>query len=340
MKKQLKNILSGTTNLLKLDFLIRLSNQGLVLPFYHTVSDVDLHHIKHLYPVVTTKRFNEDLDFFQKNYTPVAWQYLLESVRDKSLRQNRNFFLSFDDGFREFHDVVAPILIQRGIPACCFINSAFVDNQDMFFRLKSSILIERIQKKELTKGEQHFIVNIFNQHHLKYTCAADLLNITDQNKAILDAIAPVVGVSFSEYLSVHQPYLTTSQIESLIKQGFSIGAHSVSHPYYPALSEDVQIEETKECLLFLKNKFHVTERLFSFPYTDFEIKRSFFNQINQFVDLTFGTANLKLDEFETNFQRIPMEIWGSKNAQSILKSEYLFYILKKLLGKHMIERYD
>ncbi|MEA4937714.1 hypothetical protein SDC9_83224 [bioreactor metagenome] len=338
MNSLIKSILSATTDWLELDFLVRISNQRLVLPFYHTVSDQDLEHIKHLYPVTPVKRFKEDLDFFQKNFTPVSYSYLLRRIDDKSLKKKNFIFLSFDDGLREFHDVVAPILIQRGIPATCFINSGFVDNKDMFFRLKASLLIEKIANKEITAGQKSFIVELFLQNNLSYNHAKDLLKITDRNKELLDQIAPVLGVDFGEYLSVHQPYLTTPQIENLIKQGFSFGAHSVSHPYFPFLPEDLQVEQVLECLRFLQSKFKVSERLFSFPYTDYEIKQSFFNKIRQDIDLTFGTANLKLDEIPTNFQRIPMELWRSYSAERIVKTAYLFFIVKMIFNKHVIYR--
>jgi peptidoglycan/xylan/chitin deacetylase (PgdA/CDA1 family) len=334
----LKKKLAESSRLLGLDFLIKVSNQGLLLPFYHTVSDRDLLHIKHLYPITSVKRFNEDLDFFQKTFKPVSHKYLLESVENKSLRKEKTFFLSFDDGLREFHDVVAPILKNRGIPACCFVNSGFVDNKDMFFRMKASILIEKILKKDLTLGQKNFIVEIFEQNELKYQKATDLLKINDANKHILDTLAPVLDISFSEYLSVHQPYLTSDQIDNLIQQEFTFGVHSATHLYYPDLTEEMQIEQTLNCIQFMTEKFKIKENLFSFPYTDFEIKKSFFDAIKNEVELSFGTANLKLDEIETNFQRIPMEIWDRKSARSIVKSEYVYFIIKMMLGKQIIHR--
>lgn len=338
MKELLKFFLAGISDHIDLNLLIRLSGQGLVLPFYHAVSDRDLKHLKHLYPVLTTKRFEADLDFFQKNYKAVSWQHLKNCVEDKKLRKNNCFFLTFDDGLREFHDVVAPILIERSIPACCFINAAFVDNKDMFYRLKTSLLIDRIKEKKPTKGESEKMKQVFENKNFDYKEADDLHKISDQNQSILDQIADILEISFSEYLSYHKPYLTTDKIKNLVDQGFIIGAHSVSHPYYPLLTEEMQLEQTRQSVQFVKEKFKVSEKLFSFPYTDYNIKKSFFKSISRDVDLTFGTANLKLDVIETNFQRIPMEVPGKKDAEAIVKPEYFFYIMKRMLNKHVIQR--
>ncbi|MFH1159526.1 MAG: polysaccharide deacetylase family protein [bacterium] len=338
MRTILKKTLAKFAKILELDLLIGLANRHLLLPFYHTVSDDDLVHIKYLYPVPTIARFKTDLDFLQKNFKPVSHTFLHEYVKNKNTITENCFFLSFDDGLREFYDIVAQILLHQGIPATCFINIAFIDNKDMFFRMKASILIDKINKKELSFEQKKVVVGIFNQHNLKYNSAFDLLRITDQNKEILDTIAPIVDVCFSEYLSKHQPYLTTNQINELIQKGFSIGAHSVSHPYYNMLPEETQVKQTLDCLHYLIDNFKIKERLFSFPYTDFDVKKTFFDKISNAVDLTFGTASLKLDLIKTNLQRTPMEVFGYKSAEDIVKPEYLYFILKRLVRKHVINR--
>jgi len=338
MKTILKKAISKSTKTLSLDLLIAISNQRLLLPFYHTVSDVDLAHIKHLYPIQSIAGFKKDLNFLQKNFKPVSYSFLQKDAIIKNKIKENCFFLSFDDGLREFYDVVAPILLERGVPATCFINSAFIDNKDMFFRLKASVLIERINKKALTSGQNKKLVGIFFQHGLSYNSAFDLLKIAYQNKEILDIIAPVIDVNFQDYLATHQPYLTTNQINELIQKEFSFGSHSVSHPYYNALSEDIQVQETLDCLNYLVDTFGIKERLFSFPYTDFGVTKSFFDKISNNVDLSFGTASLKQDTIPTNIQRTPMEVFGYESAEEIIKSEYLYFILKRLVGKHIIYR--
>lgn len=330
--------MTSANSLIDLDFFVKLSKQGLVMPFYHTVSDEDLIHIKHLYPIISTKKFNEDIDFFQKKYRVITANYLIENKGSATLRQQKNYFLSFDDGLRQFNDVIAPILIEKGIPATFFVNSSFIDNKDMFYRLKISILIERILKSVLTKGQKSEIEIQLKNIGIQYNYPKDLLQITDKNKSYADLLAQVLDVDFNEYLKKNRPYLTSKEIEKLIQQGFNLGAHSVSHPYFPALTEEQQIEECINSLNYVKEKFGIKASLFSFPYTDFNVSLSFFEKTKDDIDISFGTANLKLDSVNSNFQRIPMEIANNPKAESILKNEYLYFILKLLINKHVITR--
>ncbi len=338
LKNYTKSLISVVAQALPLDYLITKSNQGLILPMYHAVSDKNLSHLKHLYPVISTNRFINDIDFFTQNYKPVSYTHLLQCIEKPEKRKEKAFYLTFDDGLREFYDVVAPILIQKGIPATVFVNPAFVDNKDMFYRLKFSILTDKILTKEPTKGEILKIQEIFSIHGLNYNHPKDLLKIGDKDKDIAEKIAPIVNIDFEEFLKIQQPYLSLQQIQSLTDKGFTIGAHSMTHPYFPKLSEDEQLKETIDSLNWVKEKSGQKDGLFSFPYTDFQIRNSFFENLNGIAELTFGTANLKLDSQTSNFQRIPMEMYERKDAVSIIKNQYLLFILKKLINKHVIIR--
>ena len=334
----IKKILSKTTLAMSQNSLIKCSGKRLVSPFYHLVSDESQPHIKHLYPVLSVKRFNADLDFFEKYYQPIDADTLVENIQSGKEFNQPVFFLSFDDGLRPFYEVVAPILLRRGIPATCFINTAFVDNKDLFFRLKASLLIDAMNDKTLTKAEFSLISQLASSVGLSYFHPADLLKITFQTQAVLNKMAEVIDVDFQDYLNKQKPYLTTEQIKELQGKGFTIGAHSVSHPYYADLTEDDQVAQTLESLNYVKEHFQPTKQLFSFPFNDLGVNKSFFDRIEHAVDMTFGTASLKLDSVKFNLQRMPMENANYHNAEDTVKTGYLVFSIKKMLGKHIIYR--
>lgn len=122
--------------------LMKLTGKNVIFPFYHSVSDSYLAHIHHLYHPKTTKQFISDLDFLLKHYCPMDINEVI-SFRDSSKKRSKpGFFLSFDDGLKEFYEIIAPVLLKKGIPAACFLNSGFVDNKDLFYRYKASLLCE------------------------------------------------------------------------------------------------------------------------------------------------------------------------------------------------------
>ena len=101
----------------------------LIVPYHHTVSDVNLPHIRHLYAYKNEREFESDVAFFTKHFTPVSVDDLLNS-NGKTLK--RSFLLTFDDGCREVYDIILPILEKYNVKGVFFLNSAFLDNKELF----------------------------------------------------------------------------------------------------------------------------------------------------------------------------------------------------------------
>ncbi len=331
MKQHIPTLLSGAFRAFPLNLLIRLTDVRRVLPFYHAVADTALPHLKHLYPVIPPAVFEKQLDYLLKHYEPVSYEALMET----KVPSKNQFMLTFDDGLRQFHDLAAPILLRKGIPATCFLNTGFIDNKSMFYRLKVSLLIDRLQHTHNQLLEKE-IKEACARYGISYRQPGDLKKISDTEKNLLDELQET---NFEDFLSREQPYMTTVQIQKLRQQGFTFGAHSVSHPYYPLLSLSEQVKETLESVRTVKQNFSMNDGLFSFPYTDYEIGSSFFEAIQSEVQLSFGTANIKEDSISTNYQRIPMEIPGIEKAEILLKKQYVQHLIKKAMGKSTIMRH-
>ena len=131
-----------------------------------------------------------------------------------------------------------------------------------------------------------------------------------------------------DFLNNEKPYLTTEQIQMLSNQGFTIGAHSIDHLYYCEIPVGEQLHQTRESLEFVSSIVNHKWRLFAFPFTDFNVSKTFFKQIEPWVDLSFGTAGLKDDKIPFHLQRIACEKDRLISVETILKRSYLKYIAK------------
>lgn len=312
----------------------------LVAPFYHAVSDRPLPHIRHLYPLKSVRAFEADLDFFLKYYEPVDFHGLQDYLNGHWQGNKPPLFLSFDDGLREFTDPVAPILLRKGVPAVCFLNSAFLDNKDLFFRYKASLLIEAAQTPAIEKQ----LLQYAQAHRLMPPGAGSLkkylLSIGYAGQSVLDVLAGEAGVDFAGFLARERPYLDTAQVEALARQGFHFGAHSVDHPEYRFLSIEEQLRQTTASVEQICNRFGLGYRLFSFPFTDFGVSERFFRFIlmeKKIVSMSFGSAGLKTDQYARHIQRIPMER-NESDARAVLSREILYFRMKMPFGKNRIRR--
>ena len=318
--------------------LMNRAGASLILPFYHLVSDVPVPHVSELYRVKKIEEFEKDLDFLLTHYQPLGIEDLVEISRTGELSKRLGFFLSFDDGLREFYDYIAPILLRKGIPAGCFLNTAFVDNQDLFFRYKVSLLIHHFKNNR--EDLQIKAVDAWREREPGYSnIIQKLLTIKYDNRDQLDELAKLVGLDFDHYLKTQQPYLTSEQIFELKDQGFYFGGHSVDHPEYQYLELEQQLEQTNQSVASVMEKYKMKYGTFSFPFTDHKVSADFFNTIKKEkqIALTFGTAGLKKEKIPFHFQRIPFEV-GNLTAREVLNGELLYYLIKGPLGKNTIHR--
>jgi peptidoglycan/xylan/chitin deacetylase (PgdA/CDA1 family) len=318
-----------------------MTGQRNIFPVYHTVSDKDIIHIKHLYKVRTVREFEKDLDFFLSHFQALNAKDLINGKVWE--RQGKpGFLLTFDDGLSQFYDEIAPLLLRKGIPAICFLNTDFIDNAGLFFRYKASIITEFLRLNSLNEGIERKIRIIAERHGVKFRNTHLFpFTIGYNNRHILDEIALLLNISFEDYLQKNKPYMSLKQVQSLIAKGFVFGSHSMDHPLFSDLSLQQQIWQTKISMDRIDELFRQQVRLFAFPFTDSGVTSAYFDKVfdpfNPIIDLTFGCAGLKIETYKKNIQRIPLEE-GTFDASAIIYGEYMYYLAKRMFNKNLMRR--
>lgn len=317
-----------------------------LLPYHHLVSDADVLHVKHLYPYKNTSQFTEDLDRLLKYFKPVSVDEIVETVVSGKKMPKNSFLLSFDDGFKEVYEVIAPILSSKGVPALFFVNPAFLDNRQLFYRCKISLVIEKLIQKRDSPGLLAGCMEILGNGHFQSPdgLIAAVKNITQLNQDLLNGLASKLELSFDDYLEKNQPFLTSSQVKELSDKGFSIGAHSWDHPYYHLISAEEQLRQTVNSSRYIKENFSPAFNFFSFPHSDQTLPQSFFDHLGAgeinggiTIDLFFGIQNQKwelankvLHRFNAERPELPMK----KQLNGVL----LWMGLQRILQKHIVRR--
>lgn len=310
------------------------SGLQVIFPFYHAVSDKELPHLKHLYPIRTVKQFSADIDYLLKHFLPVSMsEYLNGKVPADPSRPP--MVLSFDDGLVQCYNEVMPILIAKGVPATFFLNNAFIDNHSMFFRFKVSLLIEALN--EVSDHEKERAANIL--HCRPAEIKKRLLGVTYVEREITDQVADLWGYSFSEYMRNHPVYLSSIHIRRMIEEGFEFGSHGIDHPLFSLLKERSAIDHISESVEDLSERYDLSYKYFAFPFTDSGVPHSTIRKLfeKRIIDAGFGTAGLKDEGWTNYFQRVPMEMVG-KDAKSTLRGEINRRRLRRIAGRNQTKR--
>jgi len=300
------------------------SNTPVFLPFYHTVSNQSLPHILN-YPYRNEREFEQELDYFLKFFKPIS----LEELITNSNQSTKVFHLTIDDGLKQCAEVIAPILLRKGIPATFFINSGFVDNKDLFHRYKASLILNHLKEFPDSQTELFLRKNSLDEKKI--------LRASIHQNDVLDEAAEMLEIDFDSFLKNEQPYLTTRQVKDLHKKGFTIGGHSHNHGEFWQMKTKDQLKQVQKSMEWVTKHIDQKIRAFSFPFTDDGIKQKLLNKIKKenICDITFGTAGLKFDSFETHFQRVPVE--QSQTIEQFLKEEFMYFHLRNLIGKSRVK---
>jgi peptidoglycan/xylan/chitin deacetylase (PgdA/CDA1 family) len=292
-----------------LDWWHRLVDVELVLPHWHVASDEDIPHVGGLYRYRTLQEFKADLEFFLKSYRPVSVQDVINHLDGVSQLPKRCFLPTFDDGFREVHDVIAPLLQSKGVPAGFYLIANAIDNCELCYPQKKSLLIRAVEAQSGTAAEKETSVILQRENIRGTSMASQIAGIHYRQQGILDELAGVLGCDFPAYVRSVRPYMTAKQVGELRGIGFAIGAHSLDHPIYSDLSLDEQLYQTKQSMHLLSLRFGYKCETFAFPYRDVKLSSEFFTQAFDIchLKLSFTLDGMNRHFFPRNLNRFSME---------------------------------
>ena len=318
------------SSLIPLGIWHQLIDVELLLPYYHLVGDRELEHVSGLFKFRTVQQFKADVGFFMQSYTPVTLKEVICHLEGGSRLPKRCFLLTFDDGFSEMYDIVAPILYAQGIPAVFFLTTSVVDNRELCYQQKISLLIRSLRSVEMTPLNKKVSQLLDNAGVSGSDLRLRIRSLKYRQRHVLDQLEPILGCDFAAYSALVQPYLTTPQIRHLIKQGFAIGAHSIDHPLYSELSLEEQLHQTAESLSWISHCFDYDCQAFAFPFRDVGVSPEFFQQAfsSGYLKVSFGTGGMHRHYFPRNLTRNTMEN-TNRNTQQILAREFAVTLLRK-----------
>jgi peptidoglycan/xylan/chitin deacetylase (PgdA/CDA1 family) len=282
----------------------------LLIPHWHIAGDFPLKHISGLYKFRTLRQFRKDIDYFSQRYTPISLDTIINYLDGKERLPKKSFMPSFDDGFSQIHEFIAPILLEKGIPSTFFLTTSTIDNKGLCYpQKKSLILCALAESKHLSARD--LIFNLLCKEDIPGSgIESKIMGITYHKRHLLDQVATFLEIDFAAYCKSVRPYLTSEQIVDLMKKGFEIGAHSIDHPNFMELSIDEQLKQVEESIDLLSAHLSFPCRSFAFPFTDAGISKEFFLRAfqNKALKVMMGYGVIgQNDKHPRNLSRFSME---------------------------------
>ena len=296
----------------------RLVRRGRIAVFYHAVSDAPMPHVRNLYPIVPVDAFEDALRYLKANYNLITYEQLHAHILEGAPLPPRAVHLSFDDGYAECFSVVRPILKKHDIPCTFFLVTGLLDNRRLFYRNKQSLCLERLTAPDFDPAALSAIRHSLSTLHAPPSTLHDFLPwftaLRLPDEPVIDAVCEALGVDWQAFLAENRPYLTTGQVRQMRAEGFTIGAHTVTHRKLMDLPRaEIETEIAESCRIVGEITGDGVVP-FSFPHSAWGLDRAHLAEIRRrhpSIGLLFDTKGLRRDvPFIVN------RIWAERPLQA------------------------
>lgn len=193
----------------------------------------------------SSKEFRREMEFVAKNFDVITFRDIVENGADY---YRRPLVVTFDDGYKDNHDIVLPILEDVGIPAVFFVTTDYIDGRnipwwdEIAFLMAENIL--PLQGKDISEI-LGYCKSISDDERIRFL-----------GKLRTDAknIPPV------------HLMMDWGDVRGLNDAGMEIGSHTVSHPMLRNITDKAKlVKELRESKRKIEKEIGGQVYSFSYP---------------------------------------------------------------------------
>lgn len=191
----------------------------------------------------------------------------IEDRRRAGTLPARAVAITFDDGYTDNHDLAWPVLKRLGLPASVFVTTGAIEGKHLLWFHRVAHIFETARPKELpvcvgpwtftldTDGERESTVGRVSNDLKKMPAS--------QREEMISALGEAFGVT--DFSPLAREMLTWEQLRAMDAGGFSVEAHTVTHPILGAESIETATREIAESREILSAGLKRGVDLFAYP---------------------------------------------------------------------------
>lgn len=243
---------------------------------YHYVRNVE----RTAFPAIralSVQDFERQLDFLQEHFDIITHDGLVSALGEGRLLRRPFALLTFDDGFVDHFETVAPILERRGVRGLFFVVGAAVRRPARLLTVhRAHFLLARlgpdVLRERLAACLSEITTEMPREGIYRYDGAADVwlkrvltydLPYPVADRALKELFESEIGdmSAFADEL-----YMQMSHLQRMADAGHAVGWHTESHPVMSRLTADQQRRELEGGMSQLETVLPKAGLSFCYPY--------------------------------------------------------------------------
>ena len=251
----------------------------------------------------TSAQFESRMCWLKANFDIVPLAEGVAGLRKRSLPR-RALAITFDDGYRDNHNIALPILVRLGVPATFFVATGYLDGGRMF----NDTVIEAIRAIDapvLDLEADGLGVHSLADDGARETAVRRLLAQVKylpqaRREAVADRIAGLARMPLANDLM-----MSSEQVHALRRSGMDVGAHTCTHPILAAIGASQARDEIVNGRKQLESITGGRISLFAYPngrpnvdFTAAHVAMARDAGFDGAVSTAWGAAHAKTDRFQ------------------------------------------
>jgi peptidoglycan/xylan/chitin deacetylase (PgdA/CDA1 family) len=233
---------------------------GLIVLMYHRVGvPADP------FPTLDVGAFRRQMLWLRRHCRPIAPEEL-ETALHRPDRFHPAVLVTFDDGFRDYHDHAYPVLRELGIPALVFLTTCFMDGSGLLWSDALRWAVSRTRRAEaaLPGGGTVRLAEAAGRRAFLVAWAARLKSLTEVDRAA--ALPPLLSHLADGLEPAPPPRQMMSWEEVRATMGLTrLGGHTHTHPILARVGPLRLDEEVGTCRDRIASETGARPRFFAYP---------------------------------------------------------------------------
>lgn len=239
-----------------------LRRPGAVVLMYHRINAGEAH-----FPGVPLERFRAQMAWLKANCDPVPAESVLEAAR-RAGRSRPPVVVTFDDGYRDYHDVAYPVLRELRIPAAVFLSTGFMDGGGLLWTDRLHWAGMRSPRASVRlpwdSGQRRDLGSRAAREAFVAEAKSHLKGVPDAaRRAALDELLAELGAPDAE-AEIGRQMLSWAEVRAT-REGTCFGGHSHTHPILSQLSAEDMEDEIRTCRDRIRDELGEAPRTFAYP---------------------------------------------------------------------------
>ncbi len=218
---------------------------------------------------VDPRRFREEMRWLARYCRLISVDELPDAAKTPS-RHRRSVLVTFDDGFRDYHDHAYPILEELRIPAVVFVATAFLDHGGAIWTDAVQFALATTRERRIAPPWNRAIVHELDSPEAReraaQACKTFLKGIPDvERRSAVSALLGELGVDQAAIEATYGRQMLTWDEVRATREFTTYGGHSHTHPILSQLDDDGIEYEIATCQRRLTEELGAPARHFAYP---------------------------------------------------------------------------